>query len=439
MASSPGQQPAGPSVPPVAQAGGVPTPLPDDPVIAVLLVFFIGSAILHMSLFQLNLRRAHKFVFSVLLFGFSMARITALAVRLAWSHHPGNPRIAIAASVLTAAGVLILFVVNLLFALRVVRAYHPAFGWGRGLHWAFSALVASVIGVLVMVIVAGVHLVFTADVAARGRDRQVQLFAAVYLAMAAFLPIPVVLAAWATAGAKVREKFGKGSFRAKMGLLLGTSVLLTLGAAFRAGTAFLAPRPVGNPGWWHSKVAFYLFNFGIEVVVTWAYGLARFDKRFHVPDGCKGPGDYAGKKDEEDGMKMGGVRVNAEEDVFGASEKEAVDETSGGEETMVGEGDEEKDMFGTGETPPPKKEMILVQEKTVEDKTVKETTITPQETAADAKTIDEDEEPETAAPVVVEEETKEVNIDPRRRRRSEHMGAVVEKSKDEGNRRRGSF
>lgn len=386
-----------------------------------------------MSLFQLNLRRAHKFVFSVLLFGFSMARITALAVRLAWSHHPGNPSIAIAASVLTAAGVLLLFVVNLLFALRVVRAYHPVFGWGRGLHWGFTGLVASVIGVLVMVIVASVHLVFTADMAARGRDRKVQLFAATYLAVAAFLPIPVVLAAWATAGGKVREKFGRGSFRAKMGLLLGTSALLTLGAAFRAGTAFLAPRPLGDPGWWHSKVAFYIFNFGIEVVVTWAYGLARFDRRFHVPDGCKGPGDYSGqtRKDEEDGMKMGGMMVNTEEDVFGAADKEAVEETSGGEETMVGEGDGEKDMFGSGDTPPPKAEVILLPEKTDEEKAVPQ-----QETSADAKTIAEDEEPEPAAPVVAEDDTKD---DTDARRKSEDTAAVVEKSGDEGTRRRGSF
>lgn len=384
-----------------------------------------------MSLFQLNLRRAHKFVFSVLLFGFSMARITALAVRLAWSHHGSNPSIAIAASVLTAAGVLLLFVVNLLFALRVVRAYHPVFGWGRGVSWGFRGLVASVIGVLVMVIVASVHLVFTADMAARGRDRKVQLFAATYLAVTAFLPIPVVLAAWATAGGKVKEKFGRGSFRAKMGLLLGTSALLTLGAAFRAGTAFLAPRPLGDPGWWHSKVAFYIFNFGIEVVVTWAYGLARFDRRFHVPDGCKGPGDYSGKigKDEEDGMKMGGMMVNTEEDVFGAADKEAVEETSGGEETMVGEGDGEKDVFGVGDTPPPKAaEMVPLPEAAVEEKAAPR-----QETSADATTIAEDQEPETATPVVAEEE------DTGARRNSEHTAAVMEMGGDEWPQRRGSF
>jgi hypothetical protein len=145
-------------------------------------------------------------------------------------------------------------------------------------------------------------------------------------------------------------------------------------------------------------------------------------------------------------MMMGGMRVNAEEDVFGASEKEAVEETSGGEETMVGEGDEEKDMFHAGETPP-KAEMILLKEKTMEDKTVEdktaeektaeETNVARQETTADAKTVAEGEGPETAAPAVVKEETKEVNIDPRRR--SEHIGTVAAKSADEGSQRRGSF
>jgi len=258
--------------------------------------------------------------------------------------------------------------------------------------------VASVLAVLVMVVTASVHLFFTADAGARGRDRQVQLFAAVYLAVMAFLPIPVVLLAWALAGGKVKEKFGAGSFRAKMGLLLGTSVLLTLGAAFRAGTAFLPARPRSDPGWWQGKAAFYVFNFGIEIVVTWAYGLARFDKRFHVPDGCKGPGDYGktGRRDEEDGATVGGLRVNDDEDVFGAAEKEG--DASGGEETVVGE-----DTSSRGQTPPRK-------ELTAGEKT-----------AAAA-------EKEAVTPAGSEEVPKESAAAPRRKSGE----AVVERTSEEG-------
>ncbi|KAK1754004.1 hypothetical protein QBC47DRAFT_385391 [Echria macrotheca] len=309
-----------PYLPTTASLGGLPTPIPDDPISAVLLALFVGSAALHMAIFQINLRRSHKFIFSVLLFGFSMARITALAMRLAWASHPTNTSIAIAANVFVAAGVLLLFLVNLMFAQRVVRAYHPAFGWNTAVRWVFRGLYASVVGVLVMVVTVSVHMFFTLDVDVRARERSVQLFAGTYLAVLAFLPIPIVLVARAAASGRkarhddeegtgtkvVREKFGTGRFRTKIWLLLVTSALLTLGAGFRVGVNF-APRPLANPAWYHSKPAYYCFNYVIELIVVYAYGLARFDRRFHVPDGAKGPGDYSAGK----------IGVNREEDVFG--------------------------------------------------------------------------------------------------------------------------
>ena len=289
-----------------ATIGGVPSPIPDDPISAVLLVLFAGSAALHMAVFQTNRRRGHKFVFSVLLFGFSMARITALAMRLAWAHHPTNLRVAIAANVFTAAGVLLLFLVNLVFAQRVVRAYLPGLGWRPPVRWAFRALYASVAGVLVMVIVVSVHMFFTLDAAVRARELDVQRFAATYLAALAFLPIPVVALAWLASASRKGsiEKFGAGRFRTKVRLLLATAALLSLGAGFRAGAAF-APRPASNPAWYHYRAAYYCFNYVIELLVVYAYGAARFDRRFHVPDGSAGPGDYV---------------VNREEDVFGPAD-----------------------------------------------------------------------------------------------------------------------
>lgn len=293
----------------------------------MLLALFVGSAAMHMTIFQINQRRGHKFIFSVLLFGFSMARIAALTMRLVWASRPTNISVAIAANVFTAAGVLLLFLVNLMFAQRVVRAYHPAFGWRKAIRWAFRLLYVSVVAVLAMVVVASVHMFFTLDPDVRNKERDVQLVAGTYLAALAFLPIPIVLLSRAAVVVRsrrggevekrvVQEKFGTGRFRTKIALLLSTSVLLTLGAAFRAGINFV-PRPINQPAWYHHKAAYYCFNFVIELIVVYAYGIARFDKRFHVPDGSSGPGDYS---------KDGRIMVNREDEVFGPEDG---DDTSG--------------------------------------------------------------------------------------------------------------
>jgi len=333
------QPPSGPPyLPPVAQLGGVPTPIPDVPISAVLLALFVGSAALHMTIFQVNLRRSHFFVFSVLLFGFSMARIVALSMRLAFAYHPTNVSVGIAAGVFTAAGVILLFLVNLLFAQRIVRAYHPSFGWNKTIRWAFRGLFISVAAALIMVITVSIHLFYTLDPVVRGRERDVQLFAGTYLAVMAFLPIPITLTARAAAWWKVRnssdekkrfvaEKFGSGSFRAKMTLLLTTSALLSLGAGFKAGIAFV-PRPITQPAWYQGRAPYYCFNYVIELIVVYMYGLARFDRRFHVPNGSAGPGDYS---------KGLGLSVNKEEEVFGPGDSadgaEGTDRTS----AMVGD------------------------------------------------------------------------------------------------------
>jgi hypothetical protein len=279
----------------------------DVPVSAVLLFLFVCSAVLNMTIFQINRRRDHKFVFSALLFGFSMARIGALVMRIVWATRPTNVNIAIASGVFTSAGVLLLFVVNLFFAQRILRAYHPTFGWHKAVDWAFRVLIACVIALLVMVITVTVQSFFTLDVATRLADRDVQLFASTFLATLAFLPIPIVAIAWLVPRASRVEKFGEGRFRTKIRLLLFTSALLTLGAGFRTGAAF-APRPITSPAWYHSQACYYIFNYGLELIVVYTYALARFDRRFHVPDGSSAPGHYAAGSS---------LPINREEDVFG--------------------------------------------------------------------------------------------------------------------------
>lgn len=113
-------------------------------------------------------------------------------------------------------------------------------------------------------------------------------------AVLAFLPIPITAISLLTRPTKRRpEKFGIGRYRTKLSLLFGTATLLSLGACFRIGIAYLDPRPIADPAWYDSKACFYCFNFLIELVVVYAYTISRFDRRFHVPDGSAGPGHYS--------------------------------------------------------------------------------------------------------------------------------------------------
>lgn len=58
-----------PERPIVQQLGGLPSVIPDVPISAVFLVLFMAMAAVHMAIFKRNMKRKHKFIFSVLIFG----------------------------------------------------------------------------------------------------------------------------------------------------------------------------------------------------------------------------------------------------------------------------------------------------------------------------------------------------------------------------------
>lgn len=285
---------SGPYPPQGALLGGVPTVGVDVPICGVFVAIFICSAVFNMTVLTRNRRRGHKFILSGLLFGFSMARITTCVMRIVWATRPTNVNIAIASNIFNQAGVLILFIVNLIFAQRLVRAYHPRFGWHRAVGLAFRFLFFSVIALLIMVITATVRSFFTLDPGILAICRDIQRFAGTYLAVLAFLPIPIVLAAWAWPRREPLEKFGQGRFRTKVRLVLFTATLLAFGAGFRLSGVYGGFRPTTAPAWYHHKAAFYCVNFVIEVIVLYLYSLSRFDRRFHIPDGSSAPGHYSG-------------------------------------------------------------------------------------------------------------------------------------------------
>ncbi|KAI9891070.1 MAG: hypothetical protein M1814_003269 [Vezdaea aestivalis] len=292
--SSSGMQPIptkGPYLPGNAGLGRTPTRTPDIPISSVFLVLFIALAATHMTILQVNLRRGHKFIISGLCFGFCMARIVTLTMRLVWTTNPKSIPIAIAAQVFVSAGVVLLFIVNIIFAQRIIRAQHPLIGWHKAANLGVTAFYASIVVMLIALITCTVQSFYTLSRNTRRIDRDVQLVGATYFAFSAFFPTIMIIVGLIIPRKGRAEKFGTGRLRTKMYIVLIASLLLTFGAAFRAGTAYV-PRPRNNPAWYHDKGCFYFFNFTIEVLVVLLYAVTRIDLRFHVPNGSSKPGDY---------------------------------------------------------------------------------------------------------------------------------------------------
>ncbi|KKY25043.1 hypothetical protein UCRPC4_g02100 [Phaeomoniella chlamydospora] len=318
-AAAAGAQQGPPYAPTTASLGGSPTIHEDIPITAVFLFLFLCGAVGHMTVFQINKRRGHKFLISGMLFGFCMARITTMVMRIVWANYPHDVSVAIAAQIFVAAGVVLLFVANLLFAQRLVRAAHPNFGWHRSFSIAFKVLYALIIIFLIMVITATVDTFYTLNTHTRKIDRRIQLSAQTYYALVSFIPIPLVILGLLVPRKTRVEKFGSGRWRTKVIILLTSSFLLCLGAAFRVGTNFKTPRPRNNPAWYHSKACFYIFNFTVEIIVVFLYLFLRVDRRFYIPNGSKGPGDYSRKE-------VHGTRTADEEAID--SERIAADNTA---------------------------------------------------------------------------------------------------------------
>ena len=312
-----------PYAPRVALVGGRPTIGVDVPICAVFLALFMAGAAGHMTIFQLNKRRGHKFLMSGLTFGFCMARIMTMIMRVVWACYPDDFQISIAAIIFVAAGVLILFLINVIFAQRVLRAAHPHLGWHKALSRGFTVIYVLIALMLVMVITATVQSFYTMRKDIHRIDRDLQLTTGAYFVFISFLPIPMVILGLVIPRMTRLEKFGSGRWRTKIAILLTSSFLLCLGATFRAATNFKNPRPMDDPAWYHAKWCFYFFNFTMEIIVVYLYLILRVDRRFHIPNGSKGPGDYLRDQasNEKSGRPTSGgsdtlVTVLSEEEVF---------------------------------------------------------------------------------------------------------------------------
>lgn len=250
-----------------------------------------------------------------------MSRIVTCILRIASTCLPTNLRLSIAASIFVGAGILLVFVVNLLWAQRIVRSLHPHIGWHSNLSITFKILYVLIVLTLACNITALVQSLYTLRPDIRAIDRALQLYGLTFLAVISSLPIFIVLGALAIPRSVPLDRFGSGRLRTKIIVLLIGSALATLGAWYRCGTSWATPVPRSQPlpGYFH-KACFYIFNFALEIVIVYFYAIMRVDLRFHVPNGAKGPGSYgqqadakADVTDEEKGDDTATRQADAEE------------------------------------------------------------------------------------------------------------------------------
>lgn len=247
---------------------------------------YLCSAATNMAIFQKNRIKGHKFLISLILFIFSMARILTCVMRLVWASKQHNVRIAIAAQIFNNAGVLIVYLVNLIFAQRILRATHPKLGWNKALAHAFHASYALLAATLIMVITATVIMFYTLDPDTIQACVDCQRAAVIVLFLLTTAPLLLILASFLLPRSEAaQETFGIGTNKNKALLLAVSACLAITLSGFKLGTTWEAARPGSNPAWYDSKAAFYCFGFMLEVLILCVYIFGRVDKRFHVPNG----------------------------------------------------------------------------------------------------------------------------------------------------------
>ncbi|KAK7538153.1 uncharacterized protein J3D65DRAFT_317801 [Phyllosticta citribraziliensis] len=290
-----GGPPTGPPYAPTTwQLGGRVDEGTDIPVTSVFLFLFLLGAVGHMAIFQKNRKRNHKFLMSIMLFAFCMCRVLTCILRISWATQPKNIKLGIAAQIFVAAGVLLIFIINLLFTQRLIRARHPKLGWSKPFSALFKVNYFIIVCSLIMVITVTVQSFYTKNTNTHRIDRDIQLYTATYFSFVSFLPIPITIIGILAPRKTRLEKFGSGRFRTKVTILLLASFLLCLGACYRCGTAWKDPVSVRQPlPTYYSKACFYIFNFTVEIMVVYLYIILRIDLRFYIPDGASGPGSYA--------------------------------------------------------------------------------------------------------------------------------------------------
>ncbi|KAK9368885.1 hypothetical protein V1509DRAFT_621779 [Lipomyces kononenkoae] len=299
----------------------------------VCIVCFAVLAVINMTILRRNLARGHKFIPSGAMFGLCMARIVTFSMRLASAIHPTNLNVSIAASIFIAAGVVILFVLNVLFSQRLFTAQHPSRAYvGSAFYNIMKLFYISIIAFLiVLVVTSGVY--YHTNATVMQGIAQFRKVAMVYFTVTAFMPTLIVAAAYAIPRSEQDRTWpvhyahwidsysglyfpdprklpsavefyaeipegetripvqvipppDRGTRKVSIFLVLFASVILTFGTAVRTAATFGHAAEIQKP-WYDYRVTMYMCIALVELMVEISWIIGRVDLRFYIPNNDK--------------------------------------------------------------------------------------------------------------------------------------------------------
>ncbi len=204
---------------------------------------------------------------------------------------------------------------------------HPSVGWHPTFSIAFKLLWILIGCTLAIVITSVVQSFYTLNHHTRRIDRDLQLYGTTVLAVVATLPIPLVIISLLVPHPP-HDRFGKGRLRTKVAGLLMGATLLSFGAWYRCATVWHTPisRKEPLPGFL-GKAPFYIVNFTVEIITVYLYAVIRVDRRFHIPNGAKGPGSYS-KSTPVEAVETNITRLESQGDEATIDHKEEMDRSA---------------------------------------------------------------------------------------------------------------
>ena len=321
----------------IALIGGRPTVNPDIPISAVLLFLYVIGAIANQTIFQLNRRRGHRFYMSWVMFGFCMARVATMVLRIAWTTRETNAGLAIAANIFLNVGVVLIYIVLLVLALRVFRATHPSLGWNNIFRKTLRVAYCLLGSALILIISFTILTFYTLNPKLRNISLWITRASILYFLIINLVTVVLLLLSWLLPRASDSETFGTGSMRSKLIIVAVGEFFSLFIAGFRMGVGWSNARPASNSPWYDGKAPFYVIEFGFEIVVLYLLLLSRFEKRFWVPNGSTKPGDYSRiDKDGSTARAMSSEQDNAsdEEKMTGHDKTLEEDETLEQDKTL---------------------------------------------------------------------------------------------------------
>ncbi|KAH8846644.1 hypothetical protein MCOR12_003502 [Pyricularia oryzae] len=285
--------------------GDVPTRDVDLPLTIIFLILFVAGAVTHMSIYQTNSRRGHKFLLSDVMFDFCMVRALSCVFRIAWIFQPVKG-VVMMAIILQTGGAAVAALLNIFFAQRLLRSMHPKVGWHPAVGPITTFLALSVPAAIIWQITHMFVLFFTS---VEDTNRASIIFkdlegGSAFVLFLVTFPILVTSVVTGWPGPRP-EPFGIGDWRVKKSIIIASGALLSVGAAIRL-SALVTPEAPGEHNPIFSRASFYTTQYMLEIFVVALYAAARVDLLFWVPNGSSKPGDYSGRNKAPDGEKGGG-------------------------------------------------------------------------------------------------------------------------------------